>query len=470
MIETSTARVIIDRIETPGLAQVAYLVADEAAREVAVIDPRRDVDAYLEWSAERGFLITAILETHIHADFVSGSLELAARTGAPIYASWLGEQDFDHVPLRDGQSVTVGSLLLRALWTPGHTPEHVAFLLFEAADATHPVALFSGDVLFVGEVGRPDLLGADRIQELATKLYYTVTDRLCPLPDNVRVYPGHTAGSSCGKKIGEAPHTTIGAERISNYAFQARSRDSFVQMVLDGMPQAPTYYPVLKRINKHGATMLAESPVPAALDAAQVESLRARGAVIVDARSFQQFGKGHIPGAVAAGLGENFVAWMGWLAPYDRDIVLILETDEQIGEATTELHRIGLDRIAGYLTGGMTVWAAAGMAVETLPQIDVQELSDRVKGSDGLIVLDVRSPDEWQSEHIEGAVHTFAGKIANGAKPPLAPDSEIAVICGTGYRSSFAASLLKQIGFTRLIHVDGGMEDWNSARLPVVRP
>jgi hydroxyacylglutathione hydrolase len=461
--------VIIDRIFTPGLAQVAYLVADESTGDVAVIDPRRDVDAYIEWADERGFRITAILETHIHADFVSGSHELAARSGAPVYASWESEQSSPHTPLADAESVPVGSLSLKALWTPGHTPEHLGFLLIDPAQGTQPVALFSGDVLFVGEVGRPDLLGADQLQELATKLYHTVMDRLFRLPDDLIVYPGHTAGSACGKKIGEAPYTTIRGERIGNYAFQARSRDSFVQMVLNGMPLAPTYYPVMKQVNKVGATPLADLPEPNALDPTQVVTAAEDGAVIIDARPFEQFGEGHIPGAVAAGLGSDFVGWMGWLAPFDRDIILVLPSDDRLDEAVTDLRRIGLDRIAGYLAGGMRSWSEDGRDTRTLPQISAQELAHRREVRPNMIVLDVRSDEEWRDEHIPNGIHLYAGKIAQGADPNLPKDSEIAIICGSGYRSSFVASLLMERGYRHLINVDGGMDDWNKRKLPITR-
>jgi hydroxyacylglutathione hydrolase len=456
---------IIDRIFTPGLAQVAYLIADDAAGEVAVIDPRRDVDAYVEWAAERGYRIVAILETHIHADFVSGSQELAARTGAPLYASAIGKQEFPHTPIADGQSIPVGSLSLRAFWTPGHTPEHVAYLLFDPAQGVDPVALFSGDALFVGDVGRPDLLGEGQVRTLATKLFYTVLGRLCRLPSDVIVYPGHTAGSACGKKIGAAPYTTIGAERIGNYVFQARSRDSFVHMVLSGMPPAPTYYPVLKTVNKRGATPLAELPEPAALDPEQIAVAADTGAVIIDGRPFEDFGAGHIPGAVAAGLGENFLAWMGWLAPYDRDIVLVLPSDDHRDEAVTDLRRIGLDRIAGYLAGGMAAWQASGRDVVTLPQATAPELAGQL--DDHRIILDVRSDEEWQSEHIPGATHLYAGKIAQGADPDLPKDAEIHVICASGYRSSFVASLLQQRGYRHLINVVGAMDAWNKGKLRV---
>jgi hydroxyacylglutathione hydrolase len=461
--------VIIDRIFTPGLAQVAYLVADETAREVAVIDPRRDVQIYVDWAAERDFTITAVLETHIHADFVSGSIELARATGAPIYASWLSEQSFAHIPLSDRGAVAIGSLVLSGFWTPGHTPEHLSWLLVDPARGPNPVALFSGDSLFVGDVGRPDLLGPAETEALATRLYYTVNDRLGRLADEVIVYPGHTAGSSCGKKIGSAPQTTIGAERFGNYAFQARSRDSFVRMVLDDMPPAPAHYAVMKKVNRHGASLLADLPVPELLDPAHVESRAANGAAIIDARPAAEFSAGHIPGAVAVGLGGSFVAWMGWLAPYDRDVILVLPGDERLDEAVTDLRRIGIDRVAGYLGGGMRAWEDAGKPIARLEPITVGELAERLRERKPPQVLDVRSGDEWRSGHIAEAVHCFAGEIATGDNPPLDPDAEIATICTTGYRATFAASLLERCGYRNLVNVTGGMDDWQQAKLPVVR-
>lgn len=458
---------ILDRVFTVGLAQVAYLIADEEAGVAAVIDPRRDVAVYTDWAAQRGVRIAAILETHVHADFVSGARELAAATRAPIYASRQGEQAFPHEPLDDGDEVAVGTLWLRALWTPGHTPEHLSYLLIDAAQGPDPIALFSGDALFVGEVGRPDLLGKEQTQQLAGQLYHTVVDRLSRLDDAVVVYPGHTAGSACGKQIGDAPHTTIGQEKRFNYAFQARAKDEFVRMVLTGMPQPPTYYSVLKRVNKVGAPLLRELPPGGALTPNQVVARQENGALIIDARSPEAFGEGHLPGAVFAGLGPNFTTWMGWLAPYDRDLVLVLDEDAQFDEARTELRRIGLDRAAGFLTGGMAAWRAAGREVETLPQMSVQDLVRRLEGgSDGLVVLDVRSDDEWSGGHIPDTVHRYAGDVAQGASVPVDGAEQVAVICGSGYRSSVAASLLQARGYRNLVNVPGGMGAWQEAKLP----
>jgi hydroxyacylglutathione hydrolase len=456
-----------ERIFTPGLAQVAYLVADATAGVVAVIDPRRDIDAYLDWANAHGVRIAAILETHVHADFVSGARELAAATGAPIYASRLGHEEFAHTPLDDGDEIPVGALRLRAFFTPGHTPEHLSYLLFDPAHGDQPRALFSGDSLFVGDVGRPDLLGAAATRGLADQLYHTVVDRLAALPDDVIVYPGHTAGSACGKKIGDAPSTTIGQEKLVNYAFHARSEEDFIARILADMPPPPTYYPVLKRINKVGATPLADLPTGDALTPEAVATRQAAGTLVIDARTPAAFGAGHLPGAIFAGLGPDFLAWLGWLAPYDREIILVLDHDEAFAEARTELRRIGLDRVGGYLAGGIDSWHRAGREVATLPQLTVQELQERLSGGAPLAVLDVRGDDEWASGHIAGASHTFAGLIAQGADIPLDGDAgPIAAICGSGYRSSVANSLLQARGRRNLVNVIGGMAAWRATDLP----
>lgn len=455
---------IVDRIYTPGLAQVAYIVADTDAGVAAVIDPRRDVIVYRDWADAHRVRIVAILETHIHADFVSGAQELAAATDAPILVSRAGGQGFATDYLDDGDTVAVGNLTLAAIATPGHTPEHLAYLLFDPARGSDPVALFSGDALFVGEVGRPDLLGAGETQQLATQLYHTV-ERLKALPDDLVVYPGHTAGSACGKKIGDAPTTTIGHEKRSNYAFRATTQGEFVAEVLADMPPSPTYYPILKRVNKAGATPLADLPRGEALTPVDVADRLTAGSLVVDARTPEAFGAGHIPGAVFAGLGPNFTTWMGWLAPYDRDVVLILADDARYDEARTELRRIGVDRVAGFLAGSMGAWTAAGRAVRVLPQLTVQELARRRTQGDELAVLDVRGDDEWRGGHIAGATHRFAGEIIQGAVPPLPDDQPTAIVCGSGYRASVVASILEGRGYGNLANVIGGMEAWEAAGL-----
>ena len=454
---------IVERIYTPGLAQVAYLVADEAAQVAAVIDPRRDVDAYLEWAAARGFRIDAVLETHVHADFVSGARELAEVAGATVYGSRRGEQEFSHHPLDDGDEVAVGRLRLRAFWTPGHTPEHLAYLLIDPAAGPDPIALFSGDVLFAGEIGRPDLLGPEQTQQLVEQLYDTVVNRLRSLADDIVVYPGHTAGSPCGKKIGDAPQTTIGQEKRFNYAFQTRSKDEFVRTVMEGMPRPPAYYPTMKRVNKVGPTLLRDLPAGEPLSASNVEAKQADGALLIDARPAEQFSLGHIPGAVSVGLGPSFAIWAGWLTPYDREVVLILGDDEQYEEARTELRRIGIDDVAGYLEGDMASWMVAGKLVASMATIQVKDLASRLST---YTVLDVRDRTEWEGGHIPGAMNFPAGDLAQGADAPVNDSGPVAVICGTGFRSAVASSLLQQKGNCDIVQVDGGMNAWSAAGLP----
>ncbi len=458
---------IIDRLFTPSLAQVAYFVADEIAGEVAVIDPRRDIEGYLSWAAERNLRIVAVLETHVHADFVSGGPELSEATSAPIYTSRLGKQTFDHVPLDDGDSISVGGLKLQAYFTPGHTPEHMSYLLFDPAHGSEPVALFTGDALFVGDVGRPDLLGAAQTADLAAQLYSTVTDRFLPLPDRVIVYPGHTAGSSCGKAIGDAPDSTIGTERRNNYALQPMGRESFVDTVLKDMPLAPTYYPQLKVVNKAGSQSLDVLPDGTPLDAGAVADLLLEGALVIDTRETEEFAAGHIPGSLAIAWGSSFLEWMGWIAPFDRDLVLILGDESTYDEIRTELRRIGLDRLAGYLKGGLSAWMADRRPVDTLESVTVEELSRRLDSSDAPLVMDVRRSGEWTSGHIAGAEHVYAGSLAQGADVDIDDDRTTALICGTGYRSAVAASLLKKHGHHNLVNVNGGMDAWLERGLPV---
>ncbi|MEI2618617.1 MAG: rhodanese-like domain-containing protein [Thermomicrobiales bacterium] len=453
----------LERIYTPGLAQVAYIIGDEDAGVAALIDPRRDVQEYIDRASAAGLTITQIYETHVHADFVSGAPELARATGATVYASRIGESEFPHQPLDDGDVIALGNLRITALWTPGHTPEHMAFLLTDpASDA--PGYLFSGDMLFVGEIGRPDLLGAEHTDDLLAQLHTSVFERLMPLDDAIIVYPGHGAGSSCGRTIGDADSTTIGQEKRFNYAFRPRNLAEFREAIMANMPPAPAYYPTMKRVNKVGATPLAGVPASRALAADEVAGLIAGGALAIDTRPAEAFGGAHIPGALFAGLGTDLVNWAGWYAPYDRDVVLVLEHDEQFAEVRTELARIGIDRVAGYLAGGMTSWETSGRDIATLAQISTLQLEELLRKHEA-IVIDARSLAEWQEGHIDGALHRFAGQIVTGDVdiPAAGP---VAIICGSGYRSSVAASVLLQQGWQDVINVPGGMDGWRAAGLP----
>lgn len=461
----------LTRFYTPGLAQVAYGVADPEMKQAAIIDPRRDVDEYLAWASDRGYEIVAILETHVHADFVSGARELAEATGAPVYAGRIGQTAFPHRPLDDGDTVPVGRLTLQSLWSPGHTPEHISYLLFDPRHGDAPVALFSGDVLFAGEVGRPDLLGEEAQQRLIGQLYETVTDRLATLPEKLVVYPGHGAGSPCGKKIGDAAQTTIGQEKRFNYAFNTGSREAFIDAIMAGMPRPPAYYPTMKRVNKEGPALLRDLPAGEPRTPEEVEARQAAGALVIDARDAAEFAAGHIPGAVNVGLGANFAIWTGWLTPYDREVVLVLPDDALYEEARTDLRRIGIDNVAGYLEGGMAAWLSSGRPMATVAEMSVAELASRLEQEDNnLQVLDVRDASERADGQIPGSRHRFAGALAQGAAAGVDAAETVAVICGTGYRSSLAASLLQRQGLRRVITVPEGMAGWQAAGLPVARP
>ena len=461
---------IIDRVYTPGLAQVAYLIGDERTGTAAVIDPRRDIAVYLDWAAAKGMTFAAICETHVHADFVSGATEMADETGAPIYAGRLGESAFPHVPLDDGDEIAVGTLVLRALWTPGHTPEHIAYLLIDPSVSPDPAAMFSGDVLFSNEIGRPDLLGEEAQHALIEQLHETITSRLADLPDDLVVYPGHTAGSPCGKKIGDAPQTTMRQERLVNYAFNQPTKDAFLRVVMESMPKPPAYYRFMKRINKMGPAPMDTLRHASPLSPVAFADNQAAGALVIDLRAAEAFRAGHIPGAVSVQLGASFAIWAGWLTPYDREVLLVVDTAEQLADAITDLRRIGVDQVVGWLEGGMPAWIGDGRPVSTLTSITVGELARmRQERNDDLLVLDVRDESEFLEGTVKDATNFFAGRLAQGEHPDLVGRT-VAVICGSGYRSMVAASLLERVGATEIINVEGGMAAWRAAGLPIEQP
>jgi hydroxyacylglutathione hydrolase len=407
--------------------------------------------------------IIAVLETHVHADFVSGAPALAAATGAPVYASRLGGQSFAHIPVDNGFVLTIGTVRLTAIHTPGHTPEHIAWQAEDTAEPDAAPALFTGDALFVGDVGRPDLLGEDRTGDLVDRLYGTVTRVFMRLPDEMVVYPGHTAGSSCGKKIGSDPQTTIGAEKAMNYAFKPNSREAFAAAVMSGMPEPPAYYPVLKRVNAVGATPLDALRPMGVLSVDQVEDHLAGGSLVVDIRSKEAFAATHVPGSVFVGAGPSFATWMGWLAPYDRDVVLIGDDTDQAREALIMLHRIGIDRVAGYHLG-VDSWRRSGRALESLAVVSAAEAVREWERGELGTVLDVRSDDEFEMGHIDGANHLYLARIARGEMPQLDREARVTVVCGSGYRSTVAASLMQASGFAAVRNLAGGMDAWNEAR------
>ncbi len=447
------------------LAHASYMIGSKG--EAAVVDPRRDVDTYIDEAREQGLEIKHVIETHLHADFVSGHRELARRTGAKIYFGAKAGARFDHVPVREGDEIEIGDVTLRFLETPGHTPESVSVLVIDRSVSDEPKAVLTGDTLFIGDVGRPDLLGAKMsARELAGMLYDSLHGKLLSLPDSVEVYPAHGAGSLCGRNISSEASSTIGQQRQFNYALRPMPKEEFVRMMTTDLPEAPAYFSRDVAINRDGAPELAELPEPAALEPRDVEVLQKKGAVVLDTRPSAQYGAGHVPGSLHIGLSGQFASWAGALISPRAPIVLVSEEEDQIREARMRLARVGIENVAGYLAGGIFEWDRAGMPLATMEQMSVEELDARIREGRAGKVVDVRRPGEWQAGHIASAVHLPLNTLADNVGE-LRKDQPLALICAGGYRSSIATSILEQHGFTRVTNVVGGMAAWRGANLEV---
>ena len=448
------------------LAQASYMVGSGGV--AAVVDPRRDIDVYLDEAQRQGLRIRHVIETHLHADFVSGHRELAARTRSRIYIGGKAEAKFDHQPVREGDEISFGDVTLRFLETPGHTPESVSILVFDRSLGPEPQAVLTGDTLFIGDVGRPDLLGAKMsAQELAGLLYDSLHEKLLKLPDTVAVYPAHGAGSLCGRNISSDTSSSIGQQRRFNYALQPMPREEFIRMMTTDLPEAPAYFSRDVQLNREGAGSLSELPAPPALSPSAVQELQRSGAVVLDTRAGAKYGTGHIPGALNIGLGGQFASWAGALIPLEKKIVLVTEDDEQVAEARMRLARVGLENVAGFLDGGMLAWHDSGRTIAATEQISVDELAHRLAEGKAGQLVDVRRPGEWQAGHIAQARHLPLNELSGGAED-VGREVPITTICAGGYRSSIAASLLEQKGFGRITNVVGGMAAWTSAGLQTV--
>ena len=455
------------------LAHASYMIGSDG--EAAVVDPQRDIDSYIEEARVQGLEIRHVIETHLHADFVSGHRELAHRTGAKIYFGAKAGAKFEHVPVREGDEIRMGDVVLRFLETPGHTPESVSVLVFDRAVSESPKAVLTGDTLFIGDVGRPDLAGSDPLrgsdpgmsaQELAGMLYDSLHGKLLALPDSVEVYPAHGAGSLCGRNISSETSSTIGQQRQFNYALRPMPKEEFVRMMTTDLPEAPVYFARDVAINRDGASELDELPDPATLEARDVEALQKNGAIVLDTRPAAQYGAGHVPGSLHIGLSGQFASWAGALISPQVPILLVSEERDQVREARTRLARVGLENVAGYLAGGLLEWHRAGLPLATTEQIGVEELDARIREGAAGRVVDVRRPGEWQAGHIADAVHVPLNTLVQHAAE-LPKDQPVAVICAGGFRSSIGTSILEQQGFTRVTNVVGGMAAWRTAKLEV---
>ncbi len=462
----------------PGLAIASYIVGDEKSRRAAVIDPTRDVDAYIAIAEREKLRITDILETHVHADFISGARELKTRLGDKprIHASAEGGPEWtpsyaDH-PVRDGDELSLGDLRLKAIHTPGHTPEHISWALYDNTRSDdQPWVLFTGDLIFVGDVGRPDLLGAEAQKQLAHQLYGTLFNRVPELPDFTEIMPAHGEGSLCGKAIGSRRSSTLGYERRFNASMQQQPEAAWIDALMSDMPPAPPYFRRMKQVNAQGPKVFGDAlPGRRALSSHELHGMIDDDLIILDARSKQAFAAAHIPNAINIPLSDNLAYWAGWVLPYDKPIVLVLDDDNDRDTVVTHLIRIGFDDIVGYLAGGIEAWQNAGLPLARLDVLTVHELNERLRQGDGHrpFVLDVRTDREWNAGHIEGAAHIHAGLLSQ--RMDTLPDNRpIAIVCGTGFRASIAASLLKRHGHHHVTNVMGGMSAWQAAKLPTVR-
>lgn len=449
------------------LAHASYLIGSQG--EAAVVDPQRDVDEYINEAAAQGLTIKYIIETHLHADFVSGHQELDARTGATIIFGDKAGAAFDHRAVSDGDEIKLGQLTLRFLTTPGHTPEGICVLVTDGDAPGAPQKLLTGDTLFIGDVGRPDLAGGKGYtpQMMAEMMYESLHEKLLKLPDETEVYPAHGAGSMCGKNMSKETSSTIGEQRKFNYALKPMTRDEFVSMMTADLPEAPAYFAKDAEINRAGARDLSTLPPPTALTPNEVRELRDGGTILLDVRAGAEFGASHIQGSINIGLGGQFAMWAGSLIPLTAALVIIADTGTQVDEAVVRLARVGIENVKGFLSGGITSWQQAGFSTVSIPQVSVDQLKVRLEQED-LQVLDVRRQGEYRGGHVPRAVHAPLSALQQSiAQMSIDPSKTTAVICAGGYRSSAAASLLEQNGFTNLLNVTGGTGAWVQKGFPV---
>lgn len=456
------------------LAQASYLIGCASTGEALIVDPNRDVEKYIRAAEAEGLLITHVTETHIHADFVSGSRELAARTGATLYLSDEGDENWKYafaeeagaVLLRDGDTFMVGNIKIEVLQTPGHTLEHLAFLVTDTAGADKPMGAITGDFVFVGDVGRPDLLekaaGVRDTMDAAARTLFHSLEKFKKQPDYLQIWPGHGAGSACGKGLGSVPQSTVGYERLFNWAFSIEDEDEFVRAVLEGQPEPPKYFAEMKRVNKEGPRLLYGFKRPPRLPEESLMELLENGAIVVDTRPATAYAAGYVPNTINIPLNRSFNTWAGWLLPYDEDFYLIVD-DSCAGcveDAVKDLAMVGLDSIAGYFgVEAVEAWAAGGRKLDRVQQALPKELN---KELGEVTVLDVRGLSEWEAGHLPSAKNIPVGYLSDRLEE-IPHDRPLVVYCQGGSRAAIAASVLKSRGLNNVSNLIGGYAAWRAA-------
>jgi len=463
----------------PKVAHASYLVGCQATGEALIIDPGRDIEPYLQEAEANEMRLVSVTETHIHADFVSGARELAERTGAKLYLSDEGDENwkyqfldaYDHQLVREGDTFMVGKVKLAVMHTPGHTPEHISFILTDmGGGADRPMGIFSGDFVFVGSVGRPDLLEkAAKIMDTAVtgaRQQFHSLQRFKQLPDYLQVWPAHGAGSACGKGLGAIPSSTVGYEKLFNPALAYTDEAEFIDYLLADQPEPPHYFAVMKRLNKEGPPLLGNIPSPPHLPADRLPVLLAKGAQVVDTRPSSSFADGHLAGAINIP-ASRLSAWAGWLVKYEQPLYLIAESDD-LPTAVRDLIYIGIDQLAGYFgPAALDYLAETGQALQTYTAVPPQQLAEKILDGE-VTVVDVRAQSEWAEGHLPGARHIMLGYLPERVDE-VVDGLPIVVQCRTGARSAIAASILQAAGAPEVINLAGGIRDWQAAGLPLVK-
>jgi len=472
--------VLLKRFFHEGLAQASYLVGCQQTGEALIVDANRDLAQYIAAARSAGLRVTQVTETHIHADFVSGSRELVRLTGAKLLLSAEGGQEWQYkfaredgaTFLTDGDTFAVGNVRVEAMHTPGHTPEHLTFLVADTLASTQPIGALTGDFIFVSDVGRPDLLervaGAEGTMRAGAKLLFESLRRFTErCPDWLQLWPGHGAGSVCGKSLGAMPQTTLGYEKVTNWAFQIDREEAFVEAVLDGQPEAPTYFATMKRLNRDGPPPRGDLTTPPRLDAEAFRAALARKELVIDLRRAEEFAARHVPGTISIPLTRAFAGYAGWVLPYDRDLYLLSGGSDEtaVRHAAAELSMIGLDRVVGWVDSHvLSEWSASGGEVVASRQVAPADVAARMGA--GATVVDVRSAAEWRTGHVVGSLHIPLGRLV--AQLTDKPRSQsVVLLCESGSRSAIGASLLTAAGFTDVTNLTGGITAWRREGLPL---